>query len=352
MRIDDLQMTLASIFQEILMTLNRRNAMASLSLLAYGLTTCAVLPNLAFAQAWPDKPVKLMVSAAAGSAPDIIARLIGEQLAQAWGKAVVVDNRPGAGGNLGAQATARAAPDGYTLWFAHATPVVMNQYLFKHPGFDAAKDFTPVVRVGINPMMIAVNPSVPAKDLKELIALSKSKGGKMSFATSGAKNIPHLVGESLNQMTGANMLNIPYKGSQQAAQDVAAGMAEVYIDAVPPMIPWIGTTTTPARLKPLAVFTHQRLPGFESLPTAKESGTDLVLQGWMGFLAPAGTSTQVVDKVNRDVNAILKNPDVISKLKLLGTYELGSTTPEFDTFIKDERRKWAQVVKQAKIEAE
>lgn len=334
------------------MKLKRRNAITWMGTTALSLWISAGLFGAAHAQAWPDKPVKFIVSASAGSAPDIIARLIGEKLAQTWGKSVVVDNRPGAGGNLGAQATARAAPDGYTLWFAHATPVVMNQYLFKNPGFDASKDFTPIVKVGVNPMMVAINPTVPAKDLKDLIALSKSKGGKMSFATSGAKNIPHLIGESLNQMAGMNMLNIPYKGSQQAAQDVAAGLAEVYIDAVPPMISWIGSPNASGRLKPLAVFTNNRLPGFEHLPTAKESGIDLVLQGWMGFLAPAGTTSNVVEKVARDVNVILKNPEIISKLKLLCTYELGSTTLEFDAFIKDERRKWERVVKDARIEAE
>jgi tripartite-type tricarboxylate transporter receptor subunit TctC len=331
---------------------SRRFAMTLMGNIALSVTTSAGLLGAVHAQSWPEKPVKLIVSSSAGSAPDIIARLIGEQLAQIWGKGVIVDNRPGAGGNLGAQAAARSAPDGYTLWFAHATPVVMNQYLFKNPGFDPAKDFTPIVKVGVNPMMISINPKVPAKDLKELIALSKSKGGKMSFATSGAKNIPHLVGESLNQMTGANMLNIPYKGSQQAAQDVAGGLAEVYIDAVPPMIPWIGSPSAAGRLKPLAVFTNNRLPGFDHLPTAKESGTDLVLQGWMGFMSPAGTPSSVVEKVTRDVNAIVRNPEIISKLRVLGTYELGSTTSEFDAFIKDERKKWERVVKEAKIEAE
>jgi tripartite-type tricarboxylate transporter receptor subunit TctC len=302
--------------------------------------------------AWPDKPVKLVVGTAAGSAPDIVARVIAEQLAQRWGKGMVVDNRVGAGGNLGAQAAAQAASDGYTLWFAHATPVVMNQYLFKNPGFDSARDFTPIVRVGINPMMIAVHPSIPVKDLKELVALGKAKGGKMSFATSGIKNIPHLVGESLNQRTEINMLNVPYKGSQQAAQDVAAGLAEVYVDAVPPMVPWIGSPAQPGRLKPLAVFTAARIPGFEHLPTARESGVDVVLLGWMGFLAPTGTPSVVVDRVNRDVNAILKSPDVIQKFKLLGTYELGGSVAEFDAFIKDERKKWESVVKAARMDAE
>lgn len=313
--------------------------------------TLALAANAA-AQTWPERPVKVIVSSAAGTAPDIIARLIGEQLGQAWGRGVIVDNRPGAGGNLGAQAAARSASDGYTLWFAHATPVVMNQYLFKNPGFDAARDFTPIVRVGINPMVIAVTPTLPARNLKELIALSKAKAGKLSFTTSGSKNIPHLVGESLNQLTGAGMVNVPYKGSQQAAQDVVAGLAEVYIDAVPPMMPWVGPGGTPARLRPLAVTTAQRLPGFEQLPTARESGTDLVMQGWMGFLAPVGAPKDVIARVSRDVNAVLQRQDIVARLRGLGTYELGSSTADFDAFIQAERKQWEGIVKAAHIESE
>jgi tripartite-type tricarboxylate transporter receptor subunit TctC len=301
---------------------------------------------------WPQRPVKMVVSASAGSAPDIIARLMGERLGQQWGTQVVIDNRPGAGGNLGAQATARAAPDGYTLWFAHATPVVMNQSLFKNPGFNASKDFTAIVRIGVNPMMIAVSRDVPANNLKELIDLSRSKAGKFSFATSGAKNIPHLVGESLNQLTHMNMLNVPYKGSQQAAQDVASGLAEVYIDAVPPMVPWIGNAAQPGRLKPLAIFANQRIPGFEHLPTARENGIDLTLQGWMGIFAPAGTPAHVVDRVAQDVNHILKHPEIIQRLRILGTYDLGGSTSEFDAFILQERKRWESVVRDAKITAE
>jgi tripartite-type tricarboxylate transporter receptor subunit TctC len=301
---------------------------------------------------WPQRPIKMIVSASAGSAPDIIARLVGEQLGQQLGAQVVIDNRPGAGGNLGAQATARSAPDGYTLWFAHATPVVMNQHLFKSPGFNASKDFTAIVRIGVNPMMIAIRPDLPVNNLKELIALSRSKAGKFSFATSGAKNIPHLVGESLNQMTHMDMLNVPYKGSQQAAQDVVSGLAEVYIDAVPPMIPWIGTPSQPGRLKPLAIFANNRIPGFEHLPTARENGIDLTLQGWMGILAPAGTPAHVVERVAQATNVILKRPETMHRLSVLGTYELGGTTNEFDAFILQERKRWEQVVRNAKITAE
>ena len=304
------------------------------------------------AQSWPERPVKIVVSAAAGTAPDIIARVMGEQLSLAWGKGVVIDNRPGAGGNLGAQAAARSAPDGYTLWFGHATPVVMNQYLFKNPGFDANRDFAPIVRIGINPMVIAVHPGLPVKDLKDLVALSKVKAGRLSFTTSGYKNIPHLVGESLNQISGAGMVNVPYKGSQQAAQDTAGGLAEVYIDAVPPMTPWVGPGGAAGRLRPLAVTSANRIPGFEQLATARESGFDLVMQGWIGVLAPAGTPKEVIERVTQDVNTVLKRPDIVSKLRILGTYELGGSTAEFDAFIKDERKRWESVVKAAHIESE
>lgn len=314
-----------------------------------GTLALALAAGGAAAAGWPEKPVKIVVGSAAGSAPDIIARLIGDQLSQAWGQGVIVDNRQGAGGNLGAQAAARAPADGYTLWFGHATPVVMNRYLFKSPGFDAEKDFVPIVRVGVNPMMIAVNPKVPAKDLKALVALAKASPRKLSFTTSGSRNIPHLTGETLNHLTGAGMINVPYKGSQQAAQDVAGGQAEVYIDAVPPMTPWIGDK---ARLRPLAAFAAARIPGYEQVPTAREQGVDLVMQGWMAFLAPAGTPAEVVARVNRDVNAALTKPEVIAKLRMLGTYELGGSTAELDAFIRAERKKWESIVRAAGLEAE
>lgn len=330
------------------MPMNRRRLVHTLA--ATTLFFSAVLPWSAHAQAWPDKPVRIVVSAAPGSAPDIIARLIGEQLGAMWGKGVVVDNRPGAGGNIGAQTAARSAPDGYTLWFAHATPVVMNQFLFKAPGFDADKDFDPVVRVGVNPMMVAVNPAVPVKDLKELVAYAKARPGKVSFATSGAKNIPHLVGETLNQVTQIDMLNIPYKGSQQAATDAIAGRTEVYIDAVPPMAPLIGAPD--ARLRPIAVTTTRRIPGHEEVPTAKEQGVDLVMQGWMAFMAPAGMPAAIVERVAKDTNTVLARPDIVAKLRTLGTFELGGTTAALDGFIKEERAKWAKVVQAAKIERE
>ncbi len=306
----------------------------------------AVAP--AAAQSWPERPLKVYVSTAAGSAPDIVARLITDQLAQIWGKALVVDNRPGAGGNLGAQAAAKGPADGYTLWFAHATPVVMNQYLFKAPGFDAERDFTPVVRVGLNPMMIAVNPSLAATDLKALIAHAKGRADKLSFATSGSKNIPHLVGETLNQLAGLGMIHVPYKGSQQAAQDTAGGQTNVYVDAVPPMVPWLQGS----RLRAVAVTSRNRLPGFEQVPTAAESGIDLVMSGWTGFLAPTGTAREVIERVNRDVNSVLARPDMIARMRTLGTYELGGTQKEFEAFIAQERRLWERVVQMARIERE
>ncbi|MEN9539626.1 MAG: hypothetical protein RLZZ126_1861 [Pseudomonadota bacterium] len=313
-----------------------------------GLVTFATT-HFAQAQGWPERPVKVVVGSAAGSAPDIVARLIGEQLAVIWGQGVVVDNRVGAGGNLGAQAAARAAPDGYTLWFAHATPVVMNQFLFKAPGFDPDKDFTPVIRVGVNPMMVAVHPDVPARDLKELVAYGKAHPGKVSFATSGAKNIPHLVGETLNQLTQLGWQNVPYRGSQQAAQDTVGGQTQVYIDAIPPMAPHVAAG---GRLRSIAVSSASRLPGFEAIPTLRESGVDLVMQGWLAFLAPTGTPKSVVDRVNRDINTVLARPDVAARLRSLGTYELGSTTAAFESFVREERSKWEAVVQRARIERE
>lgn len=320
----------------------RTTAWAALSALLMALTAPA-----AAAQDWPSRPVRVVVSSAAGSAPDIIARLITNELATIWGQGVVVDNRPGAGGNIGAQAAARSAPDGYTIWFAHATPVVMNQFLFKNPGFDADRDFAPIVRVGINPMILSVNPGVAAGTLGELLRKPQGGARALSFATSGSKNIPHLVGETLNQITGVGMVAVPYKGSQQAAADTIAGRTEVYIDAVPPMAPLIGAQP---RLRPVAVFTEKRIPGFESIPTAREQGVDLVMQGWMAFLAPAGTPQAVIDKVNRDVNTVLARPAIVERLSTLGTFEPGGRTDELAAFIRQERSQWERVVQRSGIE--
>ncbi len=302
----------------------------------------------AISQAWPDRPVKVYVSTAAGSAPDIVARLITDQLGQMWGKALIVDNRPGAGGNLGAQAAAKSPGDGYTLWFAHATPVVMNQYLFKTPGFDTERDFVPIVRVGVNPMMISVNAALPANDLKSLVTLARGRNDKLSFGTSGSRNIPHLVGVALNHAAGGEMIHVPYKGSQQAAGDTASGQTSIYVDAIPPMVPWLQG----ARLRALAVTTRNRIPGFEQVPTALEQGIDLVMSGWVSFLAPTGTPRDVVDRVNRDVNTVLARPDIVARMRTLGTYELGGTQKDFERFIADERRLWERAVQMARIERE
>lgn len=307
----------------------------------------ALAVGLASAQS--AKPIRLLVGFPPGGGSDAIARTLSEKLKDELGVPVVVENRPGAGGNLGAQAAARSAPDGHTLWFAHATPVVMNQFLFKNPGFDSEKDFDPVVRVGVNPMVISVNPGVPVKNLKELVAYVKARPGKVSFATSGTKNIPHLVGETLNQVAQIDMLNIPYKGSQQAAVDAIAGRTELYIDAVPPMAPFIGTD---GKLRPIAVTTAQRLPGHEDIPTAREQGVELVMQGWLAFLAPAGTPADIVERVARDVNTVLAKPDNVARLRALGTFELGGTTAAFDRFVKEERAQWSHVVQAARIERE
>ncbi len=309
---------------------------------------CTFAGNASAADAWPQRPVRFVVGAAVGSAPDIVARLVGEGLARAWGQAVVVENKPGAGGNLGAQGAARAKNDGYTLWFAHATPVVMNQFLHKAPGFDADKDFVPIVRIGTNPMMVAVNAGVPAKTPAEFVTAARSANGRLSFATSGFKNIPHLVGESLNQVAGTGMVHVPYRGSQQAAADTIAGRTEVYVDAVPPMV----RVLQGGQLRAIAVTSSARLPGFESVPTLKESGIDLVMVGWMALLAPAGSPPAVIARVNADTNAVLAKPEIAARLYRLGTFELGGTQPALAEFIVAERRRWESVVARAGIQRE
>jgi tripartite-type tricarboxylate transporter receptor subunit TctC len=302
----------------------------------------------AHAQGWPAKPVRMYVGSPPGSAPDIIARVVADKLTQSLGQQVIIENRGGAGGNMAAQAAARSPNDGHSLWFAHATPVVLNQYLFKSPGFDVDRDFAAIVRIGISPMMIAVNHSVPAGNLAELIAHAKAQPGKVSFATSQSKNIPHLTGEALNHSFGIDLLHVPYKASPQAAQDTIAGLTQIYIDGIPPMIAHVQS----GRLRAIVVTAPNRLAGFEQIPTLAESAPGLAMTGWFAIFAPAGTPAGVIARVNRDTNTAVALPDVAARLHSFGVYEHGGTPKALEDFIVSERRLWEKTVRLAKIEPE
>ena len=304
--------------------------------------------SFAHAQAWPNKPVKWFLAASAGSAPDIVARLIADRLVAIWGQQIIIDNRPSAGGNAGTAAGANAPADGYNLLFAQAAPIVSSQFLFKEMPFNPEKQLVPIVGLGVSPMMLAVNPALKANSLAELVALAKSEPGKLNYATPASRNIPHMTGVVFGSLTGIQWQNVSYKTTPQAAGDTMAGITQIYINGVPPIAPLIRS----GALRVLGVSSLKRLPNFPDIPAMSEVAPGFVMVGWFGLMAPVGTPAEVIAKVNQDTNTVLKNPQIAERMLQLGMYDPGGTPEEFGRFIAEERARWASAVKAAKIEPE
>ncbi len=303
----------------------------------------------AFAQSWPNKPVKLIVSQAAGGAPDIVARLVSDRLSRIWGQQVVVDNRPGAGNVVGAQLAARSVPDGYTLFFATAAALVTNPYTFKTLPYDPARDFVPVGMVGKAPFFILVHPSVQAKTLSELIALEKSQPGKLTYATDGPRNFSGMVAAWLNKLGGTNILQVPYATMPQGIQDTVAGRTQLAILAIPVAAPRIKS----GQLRALAFTSAKRAPGYEDVPTVAESFPGFDFVGWFAIVAPTGTPQEVVRRANRDMDTVLKDPDIVQRLRNMGIFTDGADTPEgTGTFVRSELESWGKVVKELGLQPE
>jgi tripartite-type tricarboxylate transporter receptor subunit TctC len=307
-----------------------------------------LIASSALAQDWPAKPVRFYVAGAAGSAPDIIARVVGDGLAKAWGQQVIVENRPGAAGNVGTAAAAKAPADGYNFLFGQAAPLALNQHTFKSLDFDAEKDFVPVVGLGISPMMVAVNNELPVKNLQELIALAKAQPGKLNFGTSSQRNIPHLTGELLNGMAGIRLSHVPYKSNAQAAAEASTGLTQIYIDGVPPMVSHMKA----GRLRVIAVSSAKRLPNFPDIPAISESVPGFEFGGWFAILAPTGTPADIVRKVNADLNAVAKQPEIAARLLGFGMYEPGGTPEDLAKFLQAERANYGKAVRAARLEKE
>ena len=297
---------------------------------------------------WPTRSVRLIVSQAAGGAPDIVARLVSERLSRNWNQQVIVDNRPGSGNVIGAQVAARAPADGYTLFFATAAALVTNPYTFKSPGFDADRDFAAVISIGVSPFMIGVNPELKINTVAQLVALAKAQPGKLSFATSASRNLSHITGEMLKSVTGIDMLHVPYKGSPQAAQDTIAGQTQLFIDSIPTMSAFIKS----GRLKVVGVSSARRMPGFEDVPAIAETIPGFEAVGWFAIVAPANTPADIIARMNKEMNSILAIPDDAQRMRQFGMFEYGGSAAELDRFMRSERSKWARVMREAKIEPE
>ena len=305
--------------------------------------------EVAHAQSWPTRPVKVIVSQAAGGAPDTICRLVTDRLGKALGQQFVVDNRPGSGNIIGAQAAARSAPDGYTLFFATAAALVTNPYTFKSLPYDPVKDFAPVAMVAKGPFFVLAHPSVPAKTLSELVAYDKANPGKLAFATDGPRNFSGMVAAWLNKLMGTQILAVPYANMPQGVQDTLAGRTQLVVLAVPAAAAFIRR----GDLRPIAETFARRIPGYENVPPIAETFPGFEFIGWFAFVAPAGTPKDVVGAMNREIDKVLQDPEVRQRLATLGFYTEGGDSPQgTGRFIRSELAKWGRIVKEIGIQPE
>jgi len=305
---------------------------------------CAVIlaPASAFGQDFPSKPVRFVVGFTPGGPSDILARALGQKLAERWSQQVVVDNRPGAGGNLAAEAVAKSSPDGYTWLLGNNSILATNQSLYRSLPYDPVRDFAPVALVAIQPNILVVHPSLPVSSVDELIRFAKANPGKLNYASSGSGAAAHLAGELFKAMTGVELVHVPYKGAQPALTDVIAGQVQMMFATSASVIPYIKA----GRLRALAVTTAQRSASVPELPTVAEAGVPgFEATTWHGVVVPAATPAAIVARLNEEINSALGEKDLKDRLTSLGA-EISTGTPkQFTDYIAREIPKWAKVVK-------
>ena len=319
-------------------------------LVACFLAVCALFPGFTLAQgSYPSKPIRLIVPSPPGDGSDLMARAIGDKLAQAWGQPVVVDNRQGAGGRVGTEAAAKAAPDGYTLIMGNAGSHGINSALYKDLPYDVERDFAPITQVMRAPNVLVVTPSLPAKNVTEFIALLKANPGKYSYGSGGNGSSAHFTAELFKSMAGVDIAHIPYKGATPALTDVIAGEVVMFMGNLPPAMGHIKA----GRVRALAVTTAQRTPLAPDLPTVAESGLPgFETVAWFGLFAPAGTPREIVDKLRDEVAKIIQQPDVRERIATLGGEPVGNTPAAFAGIVRDDVAKWKKVARDAKISAD
>jgi tripartite-type tricarboxylate transporter receptor subunit TctC len=317
---------------------SRRNFLAAAAALIVVSTATAGL-----AQSYPSKPVRVVVPYPPGGSTDIVARVIGEQLSQSMGQRFVVDNRPGAGGNIGMQLAAGAEPDGYTV-VVGTTAHAINMTLFKDLPYDTVKDFEPIALLTEIPLILVVNPAVEAQSVADLIALAKERPGTLNVASSGNGQSTHLAAEMFNAMAGIKLTHVPYKGSAPAITDVMAGHVQLMFDTVMSALPHVQA----GKLRALAVSSAERAPVAPDVPTIAEAalpGYEAI--AWNGLFAPAGTPRAIIDQLNAEVVRALQSEKVKEQLASLGATTRPTMPNEFSTYVRDEVSKWAKVVKES-----
>ena len=302
----------------------------------------SLVPGLAGAQAWPSRPVKIVVPFVAGGATDVVARLLAQKLTEAWGQSVVVENRAGAGGNIGADVVAKSPPDGYTVLMTSGSIVTANPYIYKSMPFDPAKDLAPITNVASGPQVIVVNANLQAKDLRELIAMAKASPGKVNYGSAGIGTQTHLAFENFLYSAGADMTHVPYKGEAAVITDLMGGQ----IQAATPNLGAAINFIKDGKLRALAVTSRERSPQLPDVPSASEVLPGFENAGWFGLMAPAATPREIVDKIYRDSAKILTSDEFRAKLAQQGMAPVANSPADFGSAIRDESARWARVVKE------
>lgn len=300
-----------------------------------------------FAQAYPTKPIRLIVPSAPGGGTDFSARLIGSKLTEAWGQTVVIDNRTGASGNIGAELAAKSVPDGHTL-IIPITSFPVNPGLYSKLPFNTEKDFAPIVLVASAPLLLVVNPAVPAKSVGELVSLAKSRPGQLNYANSGSGTTAHLAGELFKRMAGVDIVSIAYKGGGPAVVDLIAGSVQIYFSTIPAALQQVKAN----RLRALAVTSSTRVNEIPDIPTVAESGLPgFQVIGWFGLFAPAGTPRPIVQKLNAEIVKVLKAPENRDRLSAHGLIPGGGTPEDLGRFLSEEIARWRKLIQEAGIKA-
>ena len=322
----------------------RMRAIGTLAIAACALAA----PFAAQAQAYPNKPVRMILAFPPGGPTDIVARVIAQKLTEQLGQQVVVDNKPGAGGNIAAEQVAKSPTDGYTIFY-NTSAIVIGPALYAKVNYDTLKDFAPVALTAAIPMVLMVNPQLPAKSVKEFIDLAKSKPGQLNYSSSGTGTITHLASAMFSTQAGTQTQHVPYKGSAPALIDLAAGQVQFMTDTINTGLPYIKD----GRMRGLAVTSLKRSVVLPELPTFHESGlSGFDAAAWQGIVVPAGTSQEIITRLNTETNRALQNPDVRARLAAQGADTLGGTPAEYAAYIRSEMPRWAKAIKDSGAKAE
>ncbi len=303
----------------------------------------------AFAQPYPSKPIRLLLAFPPGGPTDINARIFAQKLGESMNQQVVVDNKPGAGGNIAAAEAAKSAPDGYTIFY-NTSAISIAPSLYSKLNYDVAKDFAPVALTATVPLVLVINPAIPAKSVKEFVAFAKANPAKMNYGSSGSGTITHLAGALFTAQMGLTMQHIPYKGSAPALVDVAGGQTQMMIDTINTILPYVKDN----RLRALAIAIQRRSAALPDVPTLEEAANlpGFEMSAWQGIVVPSGTPKEIISKLNAEINKAVQNPDLRQRLATLGAEPLGGTSEHYAEYIRTELLRWTKVVKDSGARAD